>query len=143
MLVPGSYVSLETAQSYYELIPDVVFATTAITAGRAGVRKNPLGVFVYQHVKPDLLWGYVPRELMHGRTALVATPEKSLLDMAYLVTSSDNPAYVKELRLQNLDVIDRDVLLESAERFRVPRVMRFAKIILELARKEREEYVLL
>ena len=140
VLVPGSYVSLETAQSYHQLIPDTVFATTAVTTGRAGTRTNAFGAFVYHHVKADLLWGYTARELMNHRMALVATPEKSLLDMAYLVTSSDNPAYVRELRLQNLDVIDEVALLEGAERFGMGRVVRFANIVLQLAHEEREEW---
>lgn len=140
VLVPGSYVSMESAQSLYHLIPDTVQATTAVTTGRSGVRTNGLGVFAYQHVKPDLLWGYVPRALMHHRTALVATPEKSLLDTAYFTVDSDDPAYVRELRLQNLEVIDEDVLLEAAGRFGVRRVLRFARIVADLAREEREEY---
>jgi len=140
VLVPGSYVSLETAQSYHQLIPDTVFATTAVTTGRAGTRTNALGVFIYHHVKADLLWGYAPRELMNHRMALMATPEKCLLDMAYLNADSDDPAYVRELRLQNLDIIDADTLLGAAERFGMRRVVRFAQIVLDLAREEREEF---
>lgn len=140
VLVPASYVSLQTAQSLYGLIPDTVFAITAVTTGRAGTRTNSLGSFVYQHVKVDLLWGYAPLELMNHRIALVATPEKSLLDMAYLVSASDDPAYVRELRLQNLDVIDGDTLLEAAGRFGSRRVERFAALVAQLAREEREEF---
>ena len=140
VLVPASYVSLQTAQSLHGLIPDTVYAITAVTTGRAGTRTNAFGTFVYHHVKVDLLWGYGQRELLGHRTALVATPEKSLLDMAYLVSSADDPAYVRELRLQNLDTINEETLLEGAARFGSRRVERFAEIVARLAREEREEF---
>lgn len=111
-----------------------------MTTGRAGTRTNAFGTFVYHHVKVDLLWGYAPRELLGHRTALVATPEKSLLDMAYLVSSADDPAYVRELRLQNLDTINEETLLEGAGRFGSRRVERFAAIVAKLAHEEREEF---
>src|SRR5660398_277312 len=62
-LVPGSYVSLETVLADHGLIPEAVFATTAVTTGRPGTRTTPFGTFVYQHLKTDLFWGYGTREL--------------------------------------------------------------------------------
>ena len=87
-LVSGSYVSLETALADQGLIPETVFATTAVTTGRPGTRTTPFGTFVYQHLKADLFWGY-RSEAVGGsqavgasRIAFVATPEKALLDLS-------------------------------------------------------------
>jgi predicted transcriptional regulator of viral defense system len=139
-LVPGSYVSLETALADAGLIPEAVFATTAVTTGRQGSRGTPLGLFVYQHVKESLFWGYESVDVGGGRRAFVATAEKALLDMAYLRSGADNPAFASELRLQRLDAIDGGRLVDFAARFGSPKVERFARNVLALAREESEEY---
>jgi hypothetical protein len=139
-LVPGSYVSLETVLADQGLIPEAVFATTAVTTGRPGVRITPLGTFVYQHLKVDLFWGYRTQAVGGGRTAFVATPEKALLDLGYLRSRSGEPAFVRELRLQRLDAIDLDLLAATAQRFGSRKVERFARNVAALARAEAEEY---
>ncbi|MBS3956257.1 MAG: hypothetical protein KGZ40_01795 [Clostridiales bacterium] len=139
-LVPGSYVSLETVLADAGLIPEAVFVTTALTTGRQASRKTPFGTFVYHHVKESLFWGYEHVELSGGRFAFVATPEKALLDLAYLRTGSNNPAFARELRLQHLDEIDASRLMEHAERFASPKVARFAANVVGLAWIEREEF---
>lgn len=139
-LVAGSYVSLETVLADLGLIPEAVFSTTAVTTGRQGLRETPFGAFVYQHIRPDLFWGYEPRTLTGGRTAFVATPEKALLDMAYLRTRSDDPAFAPGLRLQRLETLDLDRLTSFAERFGSRKVERFASKVVELAASERQEY---
>jgi predicted transcriptional regulator of viral defense system len=134
-LVPGSYVSLD-----HGLIPEAVFVTTAVTTGRSGSRKTPFGTFVYQHVKPDLFWGYETLVLGEGRRAFVATPEKALLDLCYLRSRSDEPAFARGLRLQRLDSIDLERLTSMARRFGSAKVERFARNVAALAAAEREEY---
>jgi len=139
-LVPGSYVSLETVLASHGLIPESVFVTTAVTTGRTGSRKTPLGTFAYQHVRPELFWGYEPVEVGDGRTAFVATPEKALLDLGYLRSRSDEPAFTRELRLQRLDSIDLLRLQDMAQRFGGAKMARFARNVTALAAAEGEEY---
>lgn len=139
-LVPGSYVSLETALIDHGLIPEAVFVTTAVTTGRPGSRETPFGTFVYQHVRSDLFWGYETLALGRGRTAFVATPEKALLDLSYLRSRSDEPAFIRGLRLQRLDSIDLDRLMAMAHRFGSRKVERFARTVAALATSEAEEY---
>lgn len=140
-LVPGSYVSLETVLAGRGLIPEAVFSTTAVTTGRQGSRQTPFGCFVYQHIRPQLFWGYESEPIGEGRVAFVATPEKALLDMAYLRARSDEPAFARELRLQRLETIDTDRLLSFAERFGGKKVLRFAHNVIALRESEREEYL--
>src|SRR5660397_140053 len=125
-LVPGSYVSLETVLADHGLIPEAVFATTAVTTGRPGTRTTPFGTFVYQHLKTDLFWGYRTQELGGNRRAFVAVPEKALLDLGYLRSHSGEPAFARELRLQHLDSVDFERLTTMAHRFSSRQVERFA-----------------
>jgi len=48
-LVPGSYVSLQSALAYHGLIPEHVPVTTSVTTGRPQRQESPLGSFVYHH----------------------------------------------------------------------------------------------
>jgi hypothetical protein len=139
-LVPGSYVSLETVLADAGLIPEAVFVTTAVTTGRQGSRKTPFGVFVYQHVKGSLFWGYESVDIGDSRVAFVATAEKALLDLAYLRSHSEQPAFARGLRLQRLDAVDLERLSSFAGRFGSRKVERFARNVMALAREESEEY---
>ncbi len=139
-LVPGSYVSLETVLAAHGLIPEAMFATTAVTTGRQGLRKTPFGSYVYQHIRGDLFWGYEAVSIGDGRIAFAALPEKALLDLAYLRTRSDDLGFIRELRLQRLELIDADRLVAFAARFGSPKVERFARHVIALSVAEREEY---
>ncbi len=110
-LVRGSYVSLESALSHHGLIPEFGFpAVQSVTPGRTQRLETPLGSFVYRGLRPSLLHGYRQEERPNGQRVLVATPTKALLDLLYLTPGSDDPAYLEELRLQNLDQIDLEEL---------------------------------
>lgn len=82
-----------------------------------------MGVFEFRHIQPELLRGYRMTELQStqpGQQALVATPEKALLDLIYLQAGGDRPNYLTELRLQNLERLDKDELNRQAEIFQFP-----------------------
>lgn len=140
----ASYVSGQSALAYYGLIPDTVQATLSVTAGRPERLETPLGVFEFRHVKPGLLRGYRMTAL-HGpkipeQQALIATPEKALLDLVYLQPGGDQPAYLRELRLQNLDRLDLNELHRQASIFASPKLRRAVNAILHLANSESQEY---
>jgi predicted transcriptional regulator of viral defense system len=136
----ASYISGQSALSLYGLIPDVVQLITSVTAGRPEFLETPLGVFEYRHIKSELLCSYRMIELGNAQQALVATPEKALLDLVYLQPGGDTPEYLHELRLQNLDRLDMDQLRRQVEIFNTPKLYRTYKIITHLARSETQEY---
>lgn len=138
-MVRPSYVSLQAALAFYGLIPDVTPVVTAVTTGRPGRWDTPLGVFSFRHLQIDLFFGYRVVDL-GDQQAFVATPEKALLDLVYLAPEGDTPAYLQELRLQNLERLDPDALLRDAERGGRPKLQRAARVILALREAEREEY---
>ena len=140
----ASYVSGQSALAFYGLIPDTVQAILSVTAGRPERLETPLGVFEFRHTKPELLRGYRMTMLNGPKTAeqnaLVAIPEKALLDLVYLQPGGDQPAYLRELRLQNLDHLDMDELRRQAEIFNTPKLRRAVDTIIRLAQSENQEY---
>ena len=66
-LVHGSYVSLEIALAYYDLIPDVVSIVTSVTARRPARRETPPSIDAFRHVKAAWLTAYRPLEVSPGR----------------------------------------------------------------------------
>jgi hypothetical protein len=143
MLARPSYVSLESALSFYGLIPEAVFVTTSVTTGRPAVFDTALGRFGFRHIAPQLLWGYTETALAgdRSRTALIARPEKALLDLLYLRSGADSAAFLRQLRLDRLDRLDVDRLLTFAERTGKPKLLRAARAIAEMAVDESGEWV--
>ncbi len=139
-MVQGSYVSLQSALAHYGLIPEYVAITTSITTGRPASWNTPLGGFEFRHVKTEWFGSYQLIDVARGQPAYVATPEKALLDLIYLHPGADSPAYLQELRLQNLDQLDLDELRRQAEDAGSPKLQRAAAIVAELARTEALEY---
>jgi len=139
-MVRGSYVSLYSALAHYGLIPEGVPVVTSVSASRPGRWNTPLGSYEFRHIKVDLFFAYHLEEVSPGQRAFVATPEKALLDLAYLHAGGDNPAYVRELRLQNLERLDVNSLYHMAEQTGKPKLRRMAAYVGELANAEAEEY---
>ncbi len=139
----ASYVSGQATLAFYGLIPDTVQATLSVTSGRPERLETQLGIFEFRHVKPELLAGYRMTDLGQSQPkqqALVATPEKALLDLIYLQPKGDSAEYLSELRLQNLERLDANRLRRQAEIFNTPKLWRAVEAILRLARSESEEY---
>ena len=72
--------------------------------------------------------------------ACFARPDKALIDLAYLHPRADDPAFLQELRLQNLERLDLAQLRALADRSAKPKLRRFAERVAEL---EMETYELL
>jgi predicted transcriptional regulator of viral defense system len=139
-LVRGSYVSLQSALAYYGLIPEYVPVMTSVTTSRPGRWDTPLGNYEFRHIQPNLLFGYRPFDVGDKQQALVASPEKALLDLIYLEPGADAPDYLRELRLQNLDQLDLTVLHQYTNRADRPKLQRATAAILSLMRAEDEAY---
>jgi len=139
-LVRGSFVSCQSALAHYGLIPEHVPVITSVATARPGRWETPLGVYEFRHVKTDQLWGYRLAELGGGQRAFLAMPEKALLDLIYLQPGGDSPDYLRELRLQHLDRLNRDELQRQADLSGSPKLRRAAGVVGELASAEAREY---
>lgn len=88
MLVPGSYVSLETALAFHGWIPEAVFTTASIAPGRKvkEFRHERLGLFTFHPlaIRPGCFLELVRRVEGGGQAFLVAQPLRALLDLVCL-----------------------------------------------------------
>jgi predicted transcriptional regulator of viral defense system len=120
-----SYVSLEYALYFHGMIPETAYMIQSVTTGRRISISTPAGDFSYRHVKPEWFFGYREHEI--GReSALVALPEKALLDLIYLSKGEFTRERIEGLRLQNLEELDTKRLLAMANKSGSPRVGRAA-----------------
>lgn len=122
----GSYVSCQSALGFHGLIPEAVPGVTSVYTGRPFRRDNALGRFFYRHVREGLQYGFERVEAGSRQHALVASPEKALLDLVHLTPEGDGRAYLGELRLQNVEQIDPQQLHQLARRAGSPKLQRAA-----------------
>jgi hypothetical protein len=137
-LVPGSYVSLQSALAYYGLIPEYVPLTTSVTTGRPGRWDTPLGSFDFRHLSRRLFAKYRVVDLGTKQDAFIASPEKALADLIHLTPSADQIEYLESLRLQNLDTLDVEGMLESDVVERQPKLKRAFRRLKDLVNGEQE-----
>lgn len=93
-----SYISLETALSYYGFIPEGVFRMTAVSTLKTNTFATSISDFGYQNIKPSLYFGYqmVP---FGNHYFKIAEPEKTILDFLYLHSDITDESHFYELRL--------------------------------------------
>lgn len=78
-----SYISLEIALAYYNLIPESVYAVTSVSSRRKYIFNTKIGEFHYRAVKPKLFFGYnIVQD--KGVAYKIADFEKAILDFLYL-----------------------------------------------------------
>ena len=85
MLVPGSYVSLETALAFHGWIPEAVYTTASIAPGRKAkeFRHEELGFFTFHPLATQrgAFLELVRRVEANGQSFLVAHPLRALMDL--------------------------------------------------------------
>jgi hypothetical protein len=127
--LPASYVSLQSALDYLSPTwrtaspasrPNVRIAGRRRWAASSSTTSSPPGCTAIAGSKVS-------------QYAFVATPEKALLDLAYLHPRADDPAFLQELRLQNLERLDLAQLRALADRSAKPKLRRFAERVAALA----------
>lgn len=97
-----SYISLDTALSMYNLIPEIAMTVTSVTSKATRQFKNQYGAFDYRTVKKDYFTGY--SIVKEGKYEIrIADPEKAIADYLYLNSTI------------TIDRIDRSVLRGLSE----------------------------
>jgi len=139
-MVPGSYVSCQSALVHTGLIPEWVPMVTSVSTGRPGIWKTPLGEYWCRHIRKGLYFGYRRIEVVPGQHAFIAVPEKALLDLIHLQPDGDSEEYLSELRLQNLEAFDLESFVELAERGGRPKLARAVSIVEQLISAHALEY---
>jgi len=78
-----SYISLETALSFHQLIPETVYTITSVTGKRAKEFKTPLGVFSYLHLPIENFYTEVELIKENGYQFFMAKPWKAICDYVF------------------------------------------------------------
>ncbi|MBN1984204.1 MAG: hypothetical protein JW795_21930 [Chitinivibrionales bacterium] len=97
------------------------------------------GVFDYHHIKSSLFWGYYSISF-ENQTGFMAKPEKALLDYFYFRGIHTSLMFIEEMRLQNFEAINKEILHEYARRFQKPGMISLANQITQFIDKEASEF---
>lgn len=110
LIYSPSYVSLHTALSWHNLIPEMIATCTSVTTLKTNKFSTPLGSFDYHRIKPELFgFGYVLEDMNASvketrRQIMVATPQKALLDFFYINSYYDTVKDIEDLRLNETEL---------------------------------------
>lgn len=101
-----SYISLESALSYYNLIPETIYGITAISTRKTYHFSTYLGEFYYRSIKPSLFFGY---NLIKIKDIYIkmASIEKTILDYFYLHPDLQTVADFDSLRVNQEELIEQ------------------------------------
>ncbi|MDA3814788.1 MAG: hypothetical protein PF549_00265 [Patescibacteria group bacterium] len=110
-----SYISLEMALSYYNLIPEGVYLITSVTTKLTREHKSEVGHFIYRKIKPELMFGY--KLVKYGNHVFkMAEIEKAILDYFYGNSRFKTENEFEELRF-NKDIFLEQVDIEKLKRY--------------------------
>lgn len=100
-----SYISLESALNFYDIIPEGVFTFTSISTLKTKKFVNKFGYFIYTNLKPDLFFGYnIIRSGIH--LFKIADIDKTILDILYLRNSINNIDDFESMRFNKFVLLD-------------------------------------
>ncbi|MDH8701700.1 putative transcriptional regulator of viral defense system [Dysgonomonadaceae bacterium PH5-43] len=120
-----SYVSMESALSYYGLIPEQVYNVRSMTINRSKKFENSIGNFEYITVNKNYYSIGIKQQTVESKyTFLIATPEKALCDMI-IATPMLRIQSIKALReylendlrfdISNLNNMNSNIIKECIE----------------------------
>jgi len=105
-----SYVSLEFAFRYYDLIPEGVFQMTCVSTKKTTSFETHIGYFQYRKIATKYFFGY--KLVQSGQDFfLLAYPEKAIIDYFYLNPQIKNEEQFYELRFNQANL--RQILSKS------------------------------
>ena len=129
-----SYISLETAMSYYRLIPESIYMITSVSTKRTYLFETPMAPFSYRTIKPALFFGY---SLLPGGIKM-AFMEKAILDFFYInpsVRTQDDFSSLRVNREEVLSRINKERLTDYERRFNQKRLSKRVEHFLEWLQK--------
>ncbi len=112
-LLPGSYITAESALSFHGWIPErVISVVSCIPKGRAVVYEHDI-LGMYEFSRMTVNHGYflemVSRHVLNQQVALIAEPLRALLDMVYL----------RKMEWQGVDFLLNGLRIDENELFGV------------------------
>lgn len=128
-----SYVSLESALSYHNLIPEAVYTITSVTPKRTTKFNTPLGLFTYQHLPSENFFVEVERveeeRRLNKTIYFMATPWKAITDFVFCYKKDwrDIDPLINSLRIEpeSLPILDEKTLISLENYYKSSRVTKF------------------
>ncbi len=103
-----SYISLQYALSFYDLIPERIETVTSVTNKRKKKFDTPIGKFSYRYICPSLYsCGLTLHETDARHSFLIAAKEKALADTLYFTGKFADPAQLEHFLFQD-QRLDKD-----------------------------------
>ena len=121
-----SYISLESALSYYHLIPESVYGITSISTRKTYHFRTSIGEFIYRTLKPPLFFGYDLIKFQE-KYLKMASIEKALLDYFYLHSDIEKEQDFDSLRINKemfFEQMDEKKLMSFLGRFNQKKLTR-------------------
>lgn len=138
-LVAPSYLSLEYALGFYDLIPEKVTVYTSVTTKKTTAYRNSLGTFEYRSVKGDIFFGFT-KATESGQEFFIAQPEKAILDFFYFRKELKGKAgEFESLRFQNLEALNVEKMKEFSGKF-TAKVKKITQVFIDFVYQEIREY---
>jgi len=113
-----SYISFETALSFYGIIPETIYEVVSATSRITRAFNVNDIKYSYKKIKKDCFNGYKPIKIKDA-TVLIAEPEKALVDYLYLVVLGK-----RKLAYERVDLskIKKSKLLSYAKQFQKKKI---------------------
>lgn len=117
-----SYVSFESALSFYGILSQFPYEVTSATLGQTRSKKFNEKEYGYYHLKKSLFWGYIKEN-----NYLIADGEKALADQLYLASKG-----IKKIHLEEYDMSLINVLKMRSYISKYPQTSQFKNSISNL-----------
>lgn len=142
-----SYISLETALSWYQIVPEGAFSVTSVTTNKPRYYKTPLGDYFYNTIKPSLFFGYKFIEFdvdsgsrsfsnkINTRHIQIADIEKTILDFFYLNHHYNTEYDIRELRFNPIvlrDDLNKDKFYQYLDIFKSTALEKRIKLMFKI-----------
>lgn len=127
-----SYISLATALSYYNLIPEAVYLITGISTRKTMYFETPLGNFEYRRIKRELFFGY--HLIQFGEYNIrIADVEKAILDFLYLnkINTLDEMNGLRLNRLIAREILHENKLMDYLSLYQSERMDKRTKLLID------------
>lgn len=117
-----SYISFESALSYYNILSQQTASLTLATNKRRKNIEIHNQSIVYRHIRNDLFWGFIKKD-----DYLIAEPEKAFLDLAYLSLNGYGHFDLDEM---NISLLEIEKIAKYLKRFKSKKLDKLIKPIL-------------
>ena len=101
-----SYISFDTALSYYGMIPEAVYIYTSATFNKRKTKRytNFFGTFQYRDIPKEVYPFGIKTKEENGYVYYIGTREKALCDKLYIMPPIDNLKELKEMLFEDLRI---------------------------------------